>query len=318
MRAARSHAAMTVSGSPSRSAPTSSVTAPAPASAPAPAPPARSSDGPRSGSRASATSATRSPGSSLSVADARELDAEDRAHARAHGLRPVRVGAAGAERDARGAERLRGAQHRADVAGVADAVQVHAQRPRGGAPALLVDGEHARAGAERGHARERGALDVVEVRRRRGPSRRGGSPRAPGARRARRRRSGPRLRPGTCRCARARAWCAGGARPSGGGCVGMRSGSCRCPVRRWRLVFAAAWCCLLRCPPAQQKGRRPFQERRPGGCLSVCRVPGWAGVRQPTPRGRPRQNVGTCRRRARRCRRAPCGRARCRRATGRA
>ncbi len=53
---------------------------------------------------------------------------EDRAHARAHRLRRVRVRAAGPERDARGAEGLGGAQHRADVAGVADAVQVHAQR----------------------------------------------------------------------------------------------------------------------------------------------------------------------------------------------
>ncbi len=92
-----------------------------------------------------------------------ELHVEDRAHARAHGLRPVGVGAAGAERDAGGAERVRGAQHGADVAGVADAMQVDAQRTRRGTPPLLVDGEHARAGAQRGDAGERGALDVVEV-----------------------------------------------------------------------------------------------------------------------------------------------------------
>jgi hypothetical protein len=92
-----------------------------------------------------------------------ERDGEDRAHARADRLRPVRVGAAGAERDARRAEGLGGAQHGADVAGIADAVQVHAQRSGGRAPTLLIGGDHACAGAERGHARERGALDLMEV-----------------------------------------------------------------------------------------------------------------------------------------------------------
>ncbi len=68
------------------------------------------------------------------VAHVRERDGEDRAHARAHGLRRVGIGAAGPERDARGAEGQRRAQHRADVAGVADAVQVHAQWTDGPAP----------------------------------------------------------------------------------------------------------------------------------------------------------------------------------------
>ena len=149
--------ASTSSGSPSRSAPTSSVQRRAAARS-----------GPRSGSPAPAHERDRArPAARASAVDARERDGEDRAHARAHRLRAVGVGAAGPERDARGAEGLRGAQHRADVAGVADAVQVHAQRPRGRAPALLVDADHARARAERGDARERRR------------ARRRGSPRAP-------------------------------------------------------------------------------------------------------------------------------------------
>ena len=130
-------------------------------------------------------------------------------------------------------------------------------------------------------------------RRCRARSRPAGSPRRAGARRARPLPAGPRPRPGTGRCGRGRAWCAGGARPSGGGCVGIGFGSCH---KKSAVLF-----------------RSDARE-------AVCRlpVPRPSGVRQPTPRGRPRRNVGTCRRRARRCRRAPCGRARRRPASGRA
>ena len=62
--------------------------------------------------------------------------------------------------------------------GSRDAVQVHAQRPDGRAPALLVDGEHARARAERGDARERRRLDLVEAAARRARVPAAGSPRA--------------------------------------------------------------------------------------------------------------------------------------------
>ena len=65
------------------------------------------------------------------VAHARDGHGEQRAHRRAHGLVAVRVGAAGAERDAGRAERQRGADDRADVARVADAPQRDAARPDG-------------------------------------------------------------------------------------------------------------------------------------------------------------------------------------------
>ena len=48
----------------------------------------------------------------------------ERAHARAHGARRERVGAALGERDVRGPEALRAAQQRAEIAGVGDAVQL--------------------------------------------------------------------------------------------------------------------------------------------------------------------------------------------------
>ncbi len=94
--------------------------------------PARSAPGARAAaSRAPELSASSSPGSSCSVLAAGQRHGEDRAHAGAHGLRSVWVRAAGAERDAAGPEGVGGADDRADVAGVAHAVQVDAQRPRG-------------------------------------------------------------------------------------------------------------------------------------------------------------------------------------------
>ena len=82
----------------------------------------RTSTGPESSSSCSggapcATSATRSPGAS---SKAEQRDAEDRAGRGAQRLRAERVGAALRERH-RGAERVRGAQQRADVAGIGDA-----------------------------------------------------------------------------------------------------------------------------------------------------------------------------------------------------
>ena len=66
-------------------------------------------------SGASRSSASRVPGSS-SARRARGRPREDRAHARPHGLRPVRVGAARPDHDRPVAERVRRADDRADVA----------------------------------------------------------------------------------------------------------------------------------------------------------------------------------------------------------
>ena len=92
-----------------------------------------------------------------------EPDCEDRAHARAHGLGRVRVGAARTERDARRAERVRGPQDRADVAGIADAVQIDTQRADRLAPALLVDPDHAGSRPERRGGAQGGGVDVVKT-----------------------------------------------------------------------------------------------------------------------------------------------------------
>ena len=261
--------------------------------------------GRRAAARAApATSATRSPGQ---LARRRA-----RARARRRRSRPCSrapPSASGGRRSRARARRSEApnacarAQHRADVAGVARrrAGRRTAAR-RGAAPALLVDADHARARAERRDARERRAA------RHRGSS----SPPSPqpaqpvalerrGARRARRPRSGPRPRPGSVPlrsrsrlvCRRRRAF---------------RRGFCGDAM--WVIGSVGASGDLA---VGTQKGRRPVRS----GAREArrCRLP---GLRQPTPRGRPRQNVGTCRRRARRCRRAPCGRARRRPATGRA
>ena len=88
------------------------------------------------------------------------------------------------------------AQHRAHVPRIADAVQVHAQRPaRRLGPALLVDADHARARAERRDGRKRVRARRRESPRRRASSRRCDSPRRHAGRPLARRRSGPRPRP---------------------------------------------------------------------------------------------------------------------------
>ena len=178
-----SHSASTASGSPSRSAPTTSVTSPVARARPA--------AGPRA-----ATSATRRPGSSSTPAHARERDREQRAHRGPHGLVPVRDRRVpGPERDAAGPERERGAQHRADVAGVVDAPQRDAQRPgRRRRPALGVDRERARARAELGDLGQQRRRDLLA----REPGAGGHQPQPTAASpRPRRRRAGPRPRPRT-------------------------------------------------------------------------------------------------------------------------
>ena len=88
--------------------------------------------------------------------------------------------------------------------------------PAGAAPALLVDADHARARAERGDRRERGSARPRGSRRRRAPSRPAGSPRAGapgGAAAAIRSSPSARNRPLRARSRRS----AGGAAPSGGG-----------------------------------------------------------------------------------------------------
>ena len=178
--AVASHAAITLCGSPSRSAPTTSVTSPST---------------PASGSPPWATSAIRAARQLARLAHAHDRDREQRAHRRPHGLVPVRVGGAGSERHAGRPERQRAAQRGADVAGVVDAPQRQAQRPgRRRRPALPVHAERARARAELRDLGEQVRLDLVA---RRGPSPpRRAAPAAP-SRRRRRRPAGPRPRPRT-------------------------------------------------------------------------------------------------------------------------
>src|SRR5439155_17192180 len=73
----------------------------------------------------------------------------------------VRVGGVRADGDRCGAERERSAQHRADVAGIVDAPERDAERPRGLPPALLVDREGARPGAEDRDPREGLRVDLL-------------------------------------------------------------------------------------------------------------------------------------------------------------
>ena len=79
----------------------------------------------------------------------RQRLAEDRAHARPHRLRRVRVGAVGPEHHGAADQRVGGANDRADVAGVGDPVQVEAGRAAGLGPALRPDGDRPRPRAER-------------------------------------------------------------------------------------------------------------------------------------------------------------------------
>ena len=290
MRALRSQAGDARSaGRPSRSAPTSSVSSLArPRAEPS-----------RSASGAPATSAMRC---ARQLADgprrARERHGEDRAHARAHRLRRVRVRAAGPERDAGGAERVRGAQHRADVAGVADAVQVHAQRTRRARPSAARR-RRSRACPSRARRPRRSARGLDVVRSRAPPRPRAGEAVALERRGARRAaaaatRSSPSAGE-ACRCAsRSRLVC----RRRSGLQARVLCGGDGCH-RVGVVGDVVSW--------ANKKGAVLV---RSGAREAVsCRlpVPG-SGSRRLA--GDARQNVGRCRRRARRCRRASCGRAR--------
>ena len=154
MYATRSHAATISAGRPSRSAPTSSVIGP--------------SAGPRSGSARWAGVGHQRDALPRQLRDrprARKRHVEDRAHAGPHRLGRPRVGAARAERHARGAEGVSRAQHRADVAGIGEPVQVDAQRPqRAWAPALLVHADRACSRPERADRRQRRRLHIEKAR----------------------------------------------------------------------------------------------------------------------------------------------------------
>ena len=94
------------------------------------------------------------------AAHARDGDLEDRAHRGAYRLGAEGIGRLGPQRDRRGAEGQRAAQHRADVAGVAHAPQRHAQRAADRAPTLLEDAQRAGARAQARDAVEQIGLDV--------------------------------------------------------------------------------------------------------------------------------------------------------------
>ncbi len=300
IRALRSHAATTSRGRPSRSAPTSSVSG----AARRPRRPRRARRPARAALGGVGDQRDALAGQRRDVLHARERDREDRAHARAHGLRRVRVGAAAARarrtsapnalrRAQRSCRRCPGRRRRAGTRTAARA---------GARPALLVDADHARARAERRDALSASRVDVVKALLAEPSSPRGDSPRPRRARPRAPRARGPRPRPRSARCARARA----------------RVAQPLEVLQPWVCGWRCMWCHSMRSSVADlavvaQKKRRPFRnDAREAKPMSI------AGVRQPTPRGRPRQNVGTCRRRARRCRRAPCGRARRRPASGRA
>ena len=174
----------------------------------------------RSTARRRSSSATRSPGSARPI-HARDLHVEDRAHARPHRLRPVRIGAARPKRHAARAERLRRAQHRAHVPRITDTVQIHAQRPLGAVaqrcsytPITLVPEPSVETAAS--------AFSSTSVKSLPPSSRppRDSPLRVPSGL-ARPRRPDPRPRPRTGRCAPARACSAGASRPSAVGFVGM-------------------------------------------------------------------------------------------------
>src|SRR6266536_1029651 len=95
------------------------------------------------------------------LVELRKRHSEERAHRRAERLRAGRVGAPGRERHA-GAERIRRADQRPDVAGICDAPQRDRHRPH--APGQIiapVDAEHTRSVRERRHLREERGLDVL-------------------------------------------------------------------------------------------------------------------------------------------------------------
>ena len=213
------------------------------------------------------------------LAHARERDGEQRAHRRPHGLVAVGIGRARAERDAAGPERERGAQHRADVAGVVDAPQRDAQRPdRRGRPALAVDRERARARAELGDLGQQRLGDLLAREPGARPPRAAPTAASP---RPRRRRAGPRPRPRTRPACRA---------------------TCAPPACGSRVRVSL--CGLVIIGSVEKKGARPVGGA-PGASVS-------SALRPRTPRGRSGQSVGRSRHRARRCRPGPCGPARCR------
>ena len=160
-------------------------------------PPRQSTTGGSTSSSASGPPAPRSsaifvPGSS-SNARASGRPREDRAHARAHRLRRVRVGAVRAEHHRAVGERVRGPDDRPDVAGVVDAVR---GRPtaRRRAPTSARGRRRRRACRTRARARQQLGLHVL--------ARAQQQLRLPAARP--RRRPGPRPRPRTAR--RGRFW----------------------------------------------------------------------------------------------------------------
>src|SRR6185295_15689391 len=85
---------------------------------------------------------------------------EERAHARPDGVSAVRIGAVRAEDHGTSNQRIRGANHRADVAGVRDAVQIDARRDRGLGPSLWPDPDGPRPRSELGEAVEKRRLHL--------------------------------------------------------------------------------------------------------------------------------------------------------------
>ena len=238
-----------------------------------------------SGTPSRGTSADAPAGQLRDRAHARERDREQRAHRRPHRLVAVRIGRARAERDAAGAERERRAQHRADVAGIVDAPQRDAQRPgRRGRPALAVDGERARARAELG--------DLAPA-----AARATSSPASPE----------PSATSRTDGCQPAASAASSRSSPSA---TNSPSLSRHLRPASLRISLRVSLCGLVIMGLGQKKGARPVGGA-PGASVS-------SALRPRTPRGRSGQIVGTSRHRARRCRPGPCGRARCRPASGRA
>ena len=154
--------------------------------------------GPSSGASPPWATRPTTGGSRASRAAARDRHAEDRAHARAHGLRSsTGPRSPGPSTTDAAHQRVGRADDRADVAGVADLVQIQAEAPP---PALrgrrAVDADHARPRAQRRDRVEQLGLHVdsrpaARTRARPRPPRR----RRPGPRP--RRRTGPRAR-GAC------------------------------------------------------------------------------------------------------------------------
>ena len=153
--ACTSQRASTSAGSPSRSAPRTKTTSPS------------------SSSFVQRRAATRDerdapPGR---LVERRERHAEERAHRRAQRLRAGRVGAAGRERDA-GAERIRRAEQRPDVARIGDMPERERHRPHAARQVVApVDADHARRVRERRHLGEQRRLDVLARRRAGRPAR---------------------------------------------------------------------------------------------------------------------------------------------------